>query len=356
MYSVFLPRYSIGVDAYESFSTILLQTGKTCAVYYGHHAWQAAEKKILIGLQRAGIQVLTQKEYGQEATIENAERIMKDSNAQSASFLLAVGGGKCTDTVKYAGFKMHKPVYTCPTIASNCAPVTKISIMYHVDGSFREITQLEEPPVHCFIDTEIIACSPLEYIWAGMGDTMAKHIESIFSARGDTLEYASQLGIKIGELCFYGILLCGKQAYIDAEKHEITAALEEAIQNIIISTGAVSVSVSKDYNSALAHALYYGLTIRHEVDENHLHGEIVSYGTLVQLMMDQQEELFKKAYEFNSSLGLPLSLKDLGLCIEDDLTDILKAAESNQELLHVPYQVTSEKIYCAMKELENYRG
>lgn len=356
MYSIYLPRYTIGIDAYRNFHTILRQAGTSCAVYYGKKAWDAAGQKILSALSNAGIAVAAQGVYGHEASIENAERILQDPKINDVSFLLAVGGGKCTDTVKYAGWKLHKPVYSCPTIASNCAPVTKIAIMYHPDGSFREIAQLAEPPVHCFIDTEILAKAPLKYVWAGMGDTMAKHVESIFSARGDTLTYPSRLGIKIGELCFYDILDCGRQAYRDAEKHTVSAAFEEAVQNIIISTGAVSVSVSKDYNSALAHALYYGLTIRKEVDEHHLHGEIVSYGTLVQLMMDHQEDLLQKAYIFNKDLGLPIKLSQLGLDIHEDLHDVLQAAQNNQELIYVPYPVTSERIYEAMKELEEYTG
>ncbi|MCH4282045.1 MAG: iron-containing alcohol dehydrogenase family protein [Solobacterium sp.] len=356
MYSIYLPRYTIGIDAYQSFQTILRSAGKSCAVYYGKHAWQAAGRKILSSLSDSGIEIAAQGVYGHEASIENAEFILHDPKVKNASFLLAVGGGKCTDTVKYAGWKLHKPVYSCPTIASNCAPVTKIAIMYHPDGSFREIAQLAEPPVHCFIDTEILSQAPLQYVWAGMGDTMAKHVESIFSARGDILSYPSRLGIKIGELCFYDILDCGRQAYCDAEKHKVSAAFEEAVQNIIISTGAVSVSVSKDYNSALAHALYYGLTIRKEVDEHHLHGEIVSYGTLVQLMMDDQKEMLQKAYAFNKDLGLPTKLSQLDLNIHEDLHDVLQAAQNNQELAHVPYPVTSEKIYEAMQKLEEYAG
>lgn len=355
MESVYLPRYTIGADAYEAFSTILLPAGRKCALYYGEHAWAAAKEKVTNALQKAKIEVLASHVYGKEATIENAQKIMQDPAAQKADYLLAIGGGKCTDTVKYAGDKMGKPVYTCPTIASNCAPVTKISIMYHIDGSFREITQLQQPPVHCFIDTEIIGRAPLQYLWAGMGDTMAKHVESVFSARGDTLNYRSKLGIKIGDLCFYDILACGEQAYADAKQQKVTPALEDAVQNIIISTGAVSVSVGKEYNSALAHALYYGLTVRASVAEKHLHGEIVSYGTLVQLEMDHQEDLLKQAYAFNRKLGLPLRIEDLGLTIDEDLEDVLKAAEENQELIHVPYPVTKQKIYQAMKELQSYK-
>lgn len=355
MQTLYLPRYTIGEDAYDAFKQILSQTGSTCALYYGEHAWQASSKAVTEGLNKAGITVLTQGVYGHEATMENAETMIQDAGTQQADFLLAVGGGKCLDTVKYAGFKLGKPVYTCPSIASTCAAVTKIAIMYNSDSSFREVVQLGHPPVHAFINSAIISAAPVKYLWAGMGDTMAKHVESVFSARGDVLDYPSELGIKIGDLCFDGILESGIQAYADAKEHKSTVALEKIIQNIIISTGAVSVSVSTKYNSALAHALFYGLTVRPSIEKDHLHGEVVSYGTLVQLEMDHQEKLLHEAYEFNLKMGLPVRLSQLGLDINSDLSDVLHTAEINQELEHVPYPVTADKILQAMKDLEKYQ-
>ena len=41
------------------------------------------------------------------------------------------------------------------------------------------------------------------------------------------------------------------------------------------------------YNGGIAHALFYGLTKRKHIEKGHLHGEVVSYGTLVNLMVDK---------------------------------------------------------------------
>lgn len=355
MNSLFLPRVSVGTDAYDAFADILPSAGTTCAIYYGEHAWKAAGGKVLSAMSRAGIRILEQQCYGKEASFENAQRIIDSSSAASADFLLAVGGGKCMDTVKYAGFMMHKPVFTCPTIASNCAPVTRISIMYTQAGVFQQIVQLSEPPRHCFIDLQVAAEAPACYLWAGMGDTMAKHVEAVFSARGDELAYGPRLGVKASELCYGDILAYGARALADANRKQTSFALEIVVQDIIITTGLVSVSVGADYNSALAHALYYGLSVRRDVAEHHLHGEIVSYGTLVQLMMDAQTKMFEEVYAFNRSIGLPLKLADLGLDVNSDLSDVLEVTANNQELIHVPYSVTKEKILQAMKRVEQYR-
>jgi len=50
--------------------------------------------------------------------------------------VFGVGGGKALDTVKCLCITDDKPVFTFPTIASNCAASTSVSIMYNSDGTF----------------------------------------------------------------------------------------------------------------------------------------------------------------------------------------------------------------------------
>lgn len=353
MKSVYLPNFTMGENSIDSIKEFLSK-GKKVAILYGNKAFQASKEYINKALEEAELNVVYCENYGKDATYENVEKILQMNGIDEVDALIAVGGGKCLDTVKVVGDRLAKPVYTIPTIASTCAAVTKISIMYHEDGSFKDIQHLRKAPVHALIDPRIICAAPVKYLWAGIGDTMAKHVESVFSARNDVLDYSSELGIKIGENCFYPMLRDGVKALDDAKSGNVSDELERVIQNIIITTGAVSLSVDANYNSALAHALFYGLTVRKHIEKNHLHGEVVSYGTLVQLMMDHQEEMLRKTYLFHQKVGLPTSLTDLELDIQGDLEDILEVTVNNSELKHVPYPVTKELIYQAMKDLEEY--
>ncbi|WP_300621006.1 hypothetical protein [uncultured Fusobacterium sp.] len=70
--------------------------------------------------------------------------------------------------------------------------------------------------------------------------------------------------------------------------------LEEVILSIIVSTGLVSNCVDNDYNSCVAHAVCYGFSMSPEVEEKHPHGELVSYGVLVQLVFDNKIKELKK--------------------------------------------------------------
>ena len=151
MLTIRLPRFSIGTDAFDAFAPEIGSRGKSVAVIHGEKAWKAAKAYVLPALQKAGLTVTGCILYGKDATWENVHAICARPEVRNADCLLAVGGGKCLDTVKLAADQLNKPVFTVPTIASNCAPVTQISIIYNADGSFREIPRLNRVPEHCLL-------------------------------------------------------------------------------------------------------------------------------------------------------------------------------------------------------------
>lgn len=360
-HSIYLPQFTIGEDAFDAFGDEMLSYGRKAAVIYGEKAWAASKDYIVPALKKAGIEMVCGMLYGHDATCENVERIAANPKVQEADLLIAVGGGKCIDTVKLAADQMGKPVFTVPSIASNCAPVTKISIMYHEDGSFRYIPRLKKVPVHCFINPRIVLAAPVRYLWAGVGDAVAKNVESEWSARaGERLNYGSELGIMAGRLCFDPLIRDGRQALHDAAVGVNSEALEQTILNVVVTPGITSVSVDPEYNGGVAHALFYGLTSRHHIEKNHLHGEVVSYGSLVNLMLDVMHggsaERLNTAYLFNESVKLPVCLADLELEITDPLSDVLEVTMANQELVHTPYPVSKELIHQAILNLDSYRA
>ena len=51
-------------------------------------------------------------------------------------------------------------MFSFPTIASNCAACTAIAVMYNADDTFRDYYYPNEPAIHTFINTKIIAEAP----------------------------------------------------------------------------------------------------------------------------------------------------------------------------------------------------
>lgn len=349
----FLPRYTLGIDAFTKIYEIVSPYGNKAALLYGENAFNASRDKLLPSLEK--LEIVHQEVYGKEASYTNIDRICSNEDIKKTDFLIGIGGGKCLDVTKMVGDRLAKPVFTVASIASTCAAVTKISIIHNDDGSFKEVFRLKNAPIHCFIDPEIIVNAPEKYFWAGMSDTMAKHVESVFSSKNDVLDFESSYGVTVSRLCYEPILEKGEKAYEDVKKHLSTQEVEDVIKSIIIATGSVSVSVNPDYNSALAHALYYGLTVREWMERKHLHGEIVSYGTLVQLLLDKQYDELRRVYDFNKKVKLPVCLKDLDLDSDDPLDDVLDATIVNPELNHIPYPITRKMVKDTIEELEEYR-
>lgn len=344
------PGYTIGEDAYQNISAVCAPFGKKAAIIGGKHALAAAEEKIRRAVEGSGIEVTGAYWYGGEASVENIA--MLQPQVAQADMLFAVGGGKAIDTVKVLAHMTHRPFFTFPTIASTCASCTSLGILYHPDGSLREYSFSKIPPNHIFIDPQIIADAPVKYLWAGMGDTMAKHFECTTSSRGDVPSHSDAMGIALSSMFAEPILRWGQKAMEDCKAHQVTYELTEIILSIIVSTGLVSNFVQVDYTTGLAHAIYNGFTILPSTEEHHhLHGEVVSYGILAMLTIDKKYEERDKVLAFNRSIGLPTRLSDIHAKPED-LPAVAEKALQGIDVRKWPYAVTVEMIVDGIQELE----
>lgn len=344
------PGYTIGEDAYQNISAVCAPFGKKAAIIGGKHALAAAEEKIRRAVEGSDIEITGTYWYGGEASVENIA--MLEPQVKEADMLFAVGGGKAIDTVKVLAHMTHRPFFTFPTIASTCASCTSLGILYHPDGSLREYSFSKIPPNHIFIDPQIIADAPVKYLWAGMGDTMAKHFECTTSSRGDVPSHSDAMGIALSSMCAEPILRWGQKAMEDCKAHQVTYELTEIILSIIVSTGLVSNFVQVDYTTGLAHAIYNGFTILPSTEgHHHLHGEVVSYGILAMLTIDKKYEERDKVLAFNRSIGLPTRLSDIHAKPED-LPAVAEKALQGIDVRKWPYAVTAEMIVDGIQELE----
>ncbi len=352
MQKTLFPGYSIGTDAYEDIRNVCPVYGKKAAVIGGKRALAAAQDKILAAAEAAGLEIIGPFWYGGEASVENIERL--EPMVADADMIFAVGGGKAIDTCKVLAHRTNRPFFTFPTIASTCAACTSLGILYHPDGSLREYSFSKIPPNHIFIDPQIIADAPEQYLWAGIGDTMAKHYECTVSSRNDTPAHSDAMGIALSTMCAAPMLRWGKQALEDCRAHTVTPALTEVILGIIVSTGLVSNFVQVDYTTGLAHAVYNGFTILKSMEEHHhLHGEVVAYGILVLLTVDKQFEERDRVFAFNRAMGLPTQLADIH-ATPADLDAVADKALQGIDVRVYPYMVTKEMIINAIMELETY--
>lgn len=359
--TIYLPNYTVGEDAYDKIGYITQAYGKKAIVIGGKTAISKAKPALLKGVEDSGTILLDFLWYGGDSTMENVQSLEAEPLVQEADMLFAVGGGRACDTVKVLGALTNKPVFTFPTLASNCAACTSLSVMYNADGSFKEYSYQNHPPLHTFINTQIIAESPAELFWAGIGDALSKEYEVEYSCRGRKLSHLPLLGLSIAKTCTDPLLNYGEKALDDCRNNRVSPELEEVVLDIVMLTGIVSnctVHISDQiapedqyyYNSSLAHCVYYGSSLI-PACESHLHGEIVSFGVLCLLKYDNNTDEFNRILAFNQALGLPTTMADIGLT-ENDLTIVADKAASVIEWEYAPGTPTKEKFIQAIVETD----
>ena len=59
---------------------------------------------------------------------KKGDSLAEMEEVKNADMIFAVGGGRAVDTCKTAADLMHKPLFTFPTLGSNCAGCTAIAL------------------------------------------------------------------------------------------------------------------------------------------------------------------------------------------------------------------------------------
>lgn len=166
---------------------------------------------------------------------------------------------------------------------------------------------------------------------------------------------------------FYAILVMGKlshdtlmnkglEAYLSMAHHASSPSVEDIIETNIYLAGIAGESGGL----AAVHATHNGFTLIPET-HNILHGEKVSFCTIVQLVLeDQSRELLSQVINFCLDVGLPVSLADLNIKnIDYDLIKkVSELACAPKESIHrEPFKVTPDMVYNAIlsaNEIGNY--
>ena len=356
---VTLPRFCFGRGVYNRFPEFCREFGKTFVVIGGVTAMEKGLPSLTAAIQSSDMTMLAALPFGGACTQAAMDTLIEQIAPLHPDFIVGMGGGKAIDTAKGVAFGMGLPLVSMPTLVSNCAPITALSVVYREDGPFDCFKFFTAPPAFTLVDLEIAANAPDKYFRAGMGDTLAKHLESTFSARSDVLgegmmDHMSAIGLALSSTCYGPILQYGRKALDEVQRNEAGPAMEICARSIIVSAGLVSLMANDDYNCALAHATCYGLSLFEHVEKNCLHGDLVAYGALVQLMLDGQEEKAHELRAFLKTIGTPVTLREMNVLLDrETLHDCLIEATTGPDMAHIPYPITPDMVFDAMTRVEN---
>jgi glycerol dehydrogenase len=184
-----------------------------------------------------------------------------------------------------------------------------------------------------------------------MGDALATKFEAEASSKRSLLAMAggapSSSALALADLCYETLLEYGHPALLAVEKKVVTPAVERIIEANTFLSGIGFESGGL----AAAHAIHNGFTA---LDETHhfFHGEKVAFSTIVQLVMEDRpmNEIYE-AIEFCQLVGLPTTLKELGLkgVKAERLMKVAEAATISGETIHnMPFPVDANLVVQAI--------
>lgn len=269
--------------------------------------------QLLDGLRSAGIDAVVSS-FGGECSIQEITGHVERLSKEGIDCLIASGGGKCIDAGKAVAFRLGTPVVVVPTLASNDAPCSALSVIYSSQGTSTGVEFYPNSPAIVVVDTDIIAAAPERYFVAGMGDAMATWYEArvcLLNQEGITTVGGrpTLAASAIGEVCSQTLFNEGCAAAAAVAD----GVVNDSVENVVEANTLLSGLGFESGGLAAAHGIAQSYTGIARVQENYLHGEMVAMGTLAQLMMESRPEEATRVAEFFAAVGLPVHLGQLSL-------------------------------------------
>ncbi|BDM64873.1 glycerol dehydrogenase [Shewanella sp. NFH-SH190041] len=348
-------RYVQGVDAILSLDVHAAALGQKFFVVADGFVMNMTRDKLLQGMQ-GDQNKLRFEEFNGQCTMSEVRRLQELLEQSGCDAIVGVGGGRTFDTVKAVAYFANIPVIIVPTIAATDAPCTALSVMYNDDGSFSEYLFYPKNPDLVLVDSALVAKAPVRFLVAGMGDALGTYFEARTCLNSKSLNLVggavSQAGFALSKLCYETLKDYGFKAKLAAEQGVVTPAFEKVLEAATYLSGVGA----ENGGLAAAHSIYNGFTVL-EACEKTMHGEIVAFGTLVQLILeDSPIEEIEDVIDFCLSVGLPINLEQIGLA-RFDAAEIMKVAEAackEGETIHNTLGgVTVTEVYNAILTADN---
>jgi glycerol dehydrogenase len=291
----------------------------------GPTALSIIRDKVSMSLDERSLKYHFEKFAG-ECTRANASGLSNKARKFNAQVIVGVGGGRAIDTAKAVSHELDSALVIIPTVASNDAPCSALSVQYKENHMLDRFLILKRNPDVVLVDSKIIAESPTRYFVAGMGDALATWFEAFTCTKSSAKNLpggvSTSAALNLAKLCYDTLMKYGVSAKLVVDQNEVTPAVEMVIEANILLSGLGFESAGL----AAAHGIHEGVHAL-EGTEGALHGELVAFGTIAQLVMENYpKEEIDRVISFCNAVGLPVTLRQLG--VSDISTEHLtKAAD-----------------------------
>jgi len=346
-------KYIQGAGVIMEIGTQAGKLGSNAMVLGGRTALSMCGQNIAARLEERQI-ACSQEVFGGVSSRREIARLKTLAQANGADLVIVVGGGMAIDAGKVVAHEMNVPVIVVPTIATTNAPCSALSVIYSDAGELVEYLPLNRNPDCVLVDTNCIAQSPARFLVAGMGDALATFWEADTCVRsglangvtGTTCPTLAALAM--ARLTYDTLLDSGRHALLAVEKKVVTPAVEAIVEANTLISGLGF----ENLGHAGAHSVHNGL-LKANSSERKMHGEIVAFGVLVQLVLEGRSAgTIREVQSFCASIGLPVCLEDLGInnpSPEEIQTVALTACAEGESIHSTWFPVTAADVEAAIR-------
>lgn len=334
-------------------SVPLQSVGPRVLIMGGPRSLTCVQEPLQLNLHQHAVREVEWATFGRESTEDEVRRLVDLGRAHASTGVIGVGGGKALDSAKLVAHHLQQPIITVPTSAATCAAWSALSNLYSPQGAFLQDVPLTQTPLAVVLDYDILRTAPIATLRAGIGDALAKWYEASISsgASKDVLIIAAvQQARVLRDLLF--------QQAETALQFPGSSEWYQVVDACICLAGVVGGLGGAQCRTVAAHAVHNGLThlVHHP---QHLHGDKVAFGILVQLRLEeilQGSQLAvtarKQLIDFYRRIQLPVTLADLGLAslTSSELGQVADVACAPGSDIHqLPFPVLLEALVVAMQ-------
>ena len=310
------------------------------------------------GLAQAGLQP-DLVHFPGECTELEIEALAGAVKPRGADAVIALGGGKTIDTAKGIAKLLDLPIVICPTVASSDAPTSRLIVLYDAAHRLVGVKFTRRNPDAVVVDTDVIVKAPARFFAAGIGDALSKRFEARQCVAAGGLNSfgtpALDTALLLTDAVYDRLRTFGPAAYAAVKRGERTADVERVVEATVLVSGVGFESGGL----SLAHALIRGLTAIPRMTAM-LHGELVAFGTLVQLVVEgQAPEVINEFLDVVAAVDLPMTLSDLGQeapLTSMELDVIASATLATNYSKHMAVPLTGERLTSGLIEADRIGG
>lgn len=349
------PRYYQGPGEIDNLEKYTHDFGPKAFAVITPSFFDQLNKKLTSSFAKAGRKIVCEK-FGGQTSMSELTRLTEIAAKDNYDVVIGIGGGKAMDAGKYVGIQVDAAIVTVPTIVSTDAPTSALSATYTESGEHAGSIYYKRNPNIVLVDSEIVCQAPPRFFASGMGDAMSTYFEAKAHVDTDTKNrvgsgYKTTLAaMALSELCYTTLMKEGRQAYADVKEKKCTEAVEDIIEvNTLLSGIGV-----ESAGCAGAHSLNSGFSALPEC-QNNTHGEIVAFGTLCELVLENwPQKTIEEVLSFSSDVGLPITLAEIGLSKDktDSLRKVAEKAGTTKHIVAVPVKTNTDILVQAILDAD----